>query len=217
MGHFTGPRSKIARRFGEPVFGPDKVLEKRPYAPGQHGANKRRKKMSEYGVQLREKQKAKAIYGMREKQFRLFFERAKSKAGVTGDAMLAMCETRLDNIVYRLGFSPTRAGARQLVTHRHVTVNGKVCGIPSYIVRPGEVVSVREKDYIVRPGEVVSVREKDRDMIAVVDSLKQHKSPAVTWLAWDEATMQGTLISSPERVEIPESIDMQLIVEFFSR
>jgi small subunit ribosomal protein S4 len=202
MGHFTGPRSKIARRFGEPVFGPDKVLEKRPYAPGQHGANKRRKKMSEYGVQLREKQKAKAIYGMREKQFRLFFERAKSKAGVTGDAMLAMCETRLDNIVYRLGFSPTRAGARQLVTHRHVTVNGKVCGIPSYIVRPGEV---------------VSVREKDRDMIAVVDSLKQHKSPAVTWLAWDEATMQGTLISTPERVEIPESIDMQLIVEFFSR
>ena len=202
MGHFTGPRSKIARRFGEPVFGPDKVLEKRPYAPGQHGANKRRKKMSEYGVQLREKQKAKAIYGMREKQFRLFFERAKSKAGVTGDAMLAMCETRLDNIVYRLGFSPTRAGARQLVTHRHVTVNGKVCGIPSYIVRPGEV---------------VSVREKDRDMIAVVDSLKQHKSPAVTWLAWDEALMQGTLISTPERVEIPESIDMQLIVEFFSR
>jgi len=202
MGHFTGPRSKIARRFGEPVFGPDKVLEKRPYAPGQHGANKRRKKMSEYGVQLREKQKAKAIYGMREKQFRLFFERAKSKVGVTGDAMLAMCETRLDNIVYRLGFSPTRAGARQLVTHRHVTVNGKVCGIPSYIVRPGEV---------------VSVREKDRDMIAVVDSLKQHKSPAVTWLAWDEATMQGTLISTPERVEIPESIDMQLIVEFFSR
>ena len=202
MGRYTGPRTKISRRFGEPIFGPDKVLERRPNPPGQHGANKRRKKMSEYGVQLREKQKAKAIYGMREKQFRLFFERAKSKAGVTGDAMLAMCETRLDNIVYRLGFSPTRAGARQLVTHRHVTVNGKVCGIPSYIVRPGEV---------------VSVREKDRDMIAVVDSLKQHKSPAVTWLAWDEATMQGTLISSPERVEIPESIDMQLIVEFFSR
>ena len=203
MGRYTGPKSKVSRRFGEPVFGPDKVLDKRTNPPGQHGPTKRRgKKMSEYGVQLREKQKAKAIYGMREKQFRLFFERAKSKAGVTGDAMLAMCETRLDNIVYRLGFSPTRAGARQLVTHRHVTVNGKVCGIPSYIVRPGEV---------------VSVREKDRDMIAVVDSLKQHKSPAVTWLAWDEATMQGTLISSPERVEIPESIDMQLIVEFFSR
>ncbi|MBQ4470831.1 MAG: 30S ribosomal protein S4 [Kiritimatiellae bacterium] len=202
MGHFTGPRSKIARRFGEPVFGPDKVLEKRPYAPGQHGANKRRKKMSEYGVQLREKQKAKAIYGMREKQFRLFFERAKSKSGVTGDAMLAMCEMRLDNIVYRLGLSPTRAGARQLVTHRHVTVNGKVCNVPSYIVRPGEV---------------VAVREKDRDMIAVVDSLKQHKSPVVTWLAWDDATAQGTLISAPERAEIPETLDMQLIVEFFSR
>ena len=202
MGHFTGPRSKIARRFGEPVFGPDKVLEKRPYAPGQHGANKRRKKMSEYGVQLREKQKAKAIYGMREKQFRLFFERAKSKEGITGDTMLAMCEQRLDNIVYRLGFAATRAGARQLVTHRHMTVNGKVCGVPSYIVRPGEV---------------VSIRERDRDMIAVVDSLKQHKSPVVNWLAWDEATMQGTLVSAPERAEIPENLDMQLIVEFFSR
>jgi small subunit ribosomal protein S4 len=202
MGHFTGPRSKVARRFGEPVFGPDKVLEKRPYAPGQHGANKRRKKMSEYGVQLREKQKAKAIYGMREKQFRLFFERAKAKTGITGDIMLAMCESRLDNVVYRLGFAATRAGARQLVTHRHMTVNGKVCGIPSYIVRPGEV---------------VSIRERDRDMIAVVDSLKQHKSPVVNWLAWDEATMQGTLVSAPERAEIPESIDMQLIVEFFSR
>ncbi len=202
MGHFTGPRSKIARRFGEPVFGPDKVLEKRPYAPGQHGANKRRKKMSEYGVQLREKQKAKAIYGMREKQFRLFFERAKAKPGITGDLMLAMCEMRLDNIVYRLGFAATRAGARQLVTHRHITVNGKVCGVPSYIVRPGEV---------------VSIRERDRDMIAVVDALKQHKSPVVNWLAWDEATMQGTLVSAPERAEIPENIDMQLIVEFFSR
>ena len=202
MGHFTGPRSKIARRFGEPVFGPDKVLEKRPYAPGQHGANKRRKKMSEYGVQLREKQKAKAIYGMREKQFRLFFERAKAKPGITGDLMLAMCEMRLDNIVYRLGFAATRAGARQLVTHRHMTVNGKVCGVPSYIVRPGEV---------------VSIRERDRDMIAVVDALKQHKSPVVNWLAWDEATMQGTLVSAPERAEIPENVEMQLIVEFFSR
>lgn len=201
MGHFTGPRSKIARRFGEQIFGPDKVLDKRPYAPGQHGANKRRRKMSEYGVQLREKQKAKAIYGMREKQFRLFFERAKAKQGVTGDVLLALCETRLDNVVYRLGFAPTRAGARQLVTHRHMTVNGKVCGIPSYIVRAGDV---------------VSIRERDRDMIAVADSLKQRKSQ-VAWLAWDEATMQGTLVSAPERAEIPENIDVQLIVEFFSR
>ena len=146
--------------------------------------------MSEYGVQLREK------------QFRLFFERAKAKQGITGDILLSLCETRLDNVVYRLGLSPTRAGARQLVTHRHVTVNGKVCGIPSYIVRAGEV---------------VSIRERDRDMIAVVDSLKQHKSPVVNWLAWDDATMQGTLVSAPERAEIPENIDVQLIVEFFSR
>lgn len=203
MGHFTGPRSKIARRFGEPVFGPDKVLERRPNPPGQHGANKRRKKVSEYGMQLREKQKAKAIYGMREKQFRLFFERAKASEGFTkGDAFLALCETRLDNIAYRLGFSPTRAGARQLVTHRHVTVNGKICNVPSYIVRPGEV---------------VSIREKDRNLVAVVDSLKTHKSPVVNWLSWDEATMQGTLLSVPERAEIPENIEVQMIVELFSR
>jgi small subunit ribosomal protein S4 len=158
--------------------------------------------MSEYGVQLREKQKAKAIYGMREKQFRLFFERAKSREGITGDVLLSMCETRLDNIVYRLGLAATRAGARQLVTHRHVTLNGKVCNVPSCIVRPGDV---------------VSVREKDRDMIAVVDALKTHKSPVVNWLSWDDATMQGTLLSAPERSEIPENIEVQLIVEFFSR
>ena len=202
MGRYTGPRTKISRRFGEPVFGPDKVLDRRQNPPGQHGVNKRRKKMSEYGVQLREKQKAKAIYGMREKQFRLFFERARAKQGVTGDIMLALCECRLDNIVYRLGLSPTRAGARQLVNHRHVTVNGKVCGIASAIVRPNDV---------------VSVREKDRNMVAVVDALKVHKSPSVSWLSWDDATMQGTLLSVPQRSEIPENVEMQLIVEFFSR
>ena len=203
MGRYTGPRTKISRRFGEPIFGPDKVLERRPNPPGQHGANKRRgKKMSEYGIQLREKQKAKAIYGMREKQFRLFFERAKAKQGVTGDIMLAMCECRLDNIAYRLGFSPTRAGARQLVSHRHVTVNGHICNIPSAIVRPGDV---------------VSVREKDRNMVSVVESLKGHKSPVVSWLAWDEAKMEGTLQSVPGREEIPENVEMQLIVELFSR
>jgi small subunit ribosomal protein S4 len=202
MGRYTGPRTKISRRFGEPIFGPDKVLERRPNPPGQHGGNKRRKKLSEYGVQLREKQKAKAIYGMREKQFRLFFERAKAKPGITGEVMLAMCECRLDNVVYRLGFSPTRAGARQLVSHRHVTVNGKICNIPSALIRPGDI---------------VSVREKDRNMVAVVESLKQHKSPVVNWLAWDEAKMQGTLQSVPSREEIPENIEMQLIVELFSR
>lgn len=202
MGRYTGPRTKISRRFGEPIFGPDKVLERRPNPPGQHGANKRRKKMSEYGVQLREKQKVKAIYGMREKQFRLFFERAKAKQGITGDVMLAMCECRLDNVAYRLGLAPTRAGARQLVSHRHVTVNGAVCNIPSAIVRPGDV---------------VSVREKDRNMVSVVESLKGHKSPVVGWLAWDEAKMEGTLQSVPTREEIPENAEMQLIVELFSR
>ena len=202
MGRYTGPRTKISRRFGEPIFGPDKVLERRPNPPGQHGANKRRKKMSEYGVQLREKQKVKAIYGMREKQFRLFFERAKAKQGVTGDIMLAMCECRLDNVAYRLGFAPTRAGARQLVSHRHVTVNGHICNIPSAIIRPGDT---------------ISIREKDRNMVSVVESLKGHKSPAVSWLAWDEAKMQGTLQSVPTREEIPENAEMQLIVELFSR
>ena len=202
MGHFTGPRSKIARRFGEPIFGPDKVLEKRPNPPGQHGANKRRHKVSEYGQQLVMKQKAKAIYGMREKQFRLFFERSRASEGFTkGDAFLAMCECRLDNVCYRLGLSPTRPGARQLVTHRHVTLNGKVCNVPSAIVKPGDV---------------VSIREKDRDMIAVVDSLK-NRHVSVNWLSWDDATMQGSLVSVPLRSEIPETIDVQPIVEFFSR
>ena len=203
MARYTGPKSKIARKFGEAIFGEDKVLSKKNYAPGQHGANKRRgKKMSEYGIQLREKQKAKAIYGMREKQFRLFFKRAKAKEGVTGDVMLALCECRLDNIVYRLGLSPTRAGARQLVTHRHVTVNGRVCNVPSAIIRPGDV---------------VSMREKDRDMIAVIDSLKRQTAALVNWLSWDAATMQGTLLAVPSRTDIPENIEMQLIVEFFSR
>ncbi|MBR4523172.1 MAG: 30S ribosomal protein S4 [Kiritimatiellae bacterium] len=203
MGHFTGPRSKLARRFGEPIFGPDKVLDNRPNPPGQHGANKKRKKLSEYGVQLREKQKAKTIYGMREGQFRLFFDRAKAREGFTkGDAFLALCECRLDNIVYRLGLSPTRPGARQLVTHRHVTVNGQICNVPSRVIKPGEV---------------VSVKEKSRDLVAVQDSLKSHKSPVVNWLSWDDATMQGSLLSVPMRAEIPENIEIQLIVEFFSR
>ena len=203
MGRYTGHKSKVSRRFGEAVFGPDKVLEKRTNPPGQHGPNKRRgKKMSEYGIQLREKQKAKAIYGMREKQFRLFFDRSKAKEGVTGDVMLAMCECRLDNIVYRLGLAPSRAGARQLVTHRHVTLNGKVCNVPSAIVRPGDV---------------VSMREKDRGMIAVIDSLERQKTALVDWLSWDAPTMQGTLLSVPERSQIPENLEMQLIVEFFSR
>ena len=203
MGRYTGSRTKLARRFGEPIFGPDKVLDNRPNPPGQHGANKKRKKLSEYGVQLREKQKAKAIYGMREGQFRLFFDRSKARDGFTkGDAFLALCECRLDNIVYRLGLSPTRPGARQLVTHRHVTVDGKICNVPSRVIKPGEV---------------ISIKEKSRDLIAVQDALKSHKSPVVNWLSWDDATMQGSLLSVPMRAEIPENIEIQLIVEFFSR
>ena len=201
MARYTGPRSKIARRFGEPIYGPDKVLDRRNFAPGQHGQNRRRK-LSEYGVQLREKQKAKYIYGMLERQFRIFFERAKARKGKTGDILLQLCETRLDNIVFRLGIAPTRAAARQLVSHRHITVDGKVCNIPSYTVKPGQT---------------VAVREKDRSMSVIVDSIKSPRTAAQSWLQWDEANMAGTLLSVPERSEIPENIDVQLIVELYSR
>ncbi|MBR1871339.1 MAG: 30S ribosomal protein S4 [Kiritimatiellae bacterium] len=200
MARYTGPRSKISRRFGEPIYGPDKVLERRPTKPGMHGA-KRARKLSEYGVQLREKQKAKYIYGMMEKQFRLFFERARAKQGVTGEVLLQLCETRLDNIVYRLGIAPTRAAARQLVTHRHVTVNGKLCNIPSYTVKPGET---------------IGLREKAKKMTAVVASL-EHNKVSASWLAWDEANLTGTLVSVPARSEIPENINVQAIVELYSR
>ena len=200
MGRYTGPRTKIARRFGEPIFGPDKILEKRPNAPGQHGA-RRKKKLSEYGEQLREKQKARYIYGMMDSQFRIFFKRAKAKTGVTGDILLQLCETRLDNIVYRLGLAPTRPAARQLVTHRHITIDGKMCNVPSCIVKPGQV---------------IGLREKSRNLTAVAASLKNH-APTVSWLQWDDANMTGSLVSVPERSEIPEQIDMQLIVELYSR
>ncbi len=201
MARYTGPRTKISRRFGEPIYGPDKVLEKRKNPPGQHGANRRRK-LSEYGVQLREKQKAKYIYGMLERQFRIFFERAKAKQGKTGDILLQLCETRLDNVVYRLGLAPTRAAARQLVSHRHITVDGKVCNIASYIVKPNQT---------------IGVREKDRSMSVIVDSLKNPRTTLASWLQWDEGNMTGTLLSVPERAEIPENIDVQLIVELYSR
>ena len=159
MGRYTGPRTKISRRVGEPLFGPDKVLERRPNPPGQHGA-RRRKKLSEYGEQLREKQKARFIYGMMERQFRTFFKRAKARQGVTGEVLLQLCETRLDNIVYRLGIAPTRPAARQLVTHRHITVDGKICNIPSATVKPGQV---------------IGIREKSRNLSAIQESLGKHK------------------------------------------
>ena len=200
MSRYIGPRSKIARRFGEAIFGPDKVLERRPTPPGQHGA-RRRRKLSEYGEQLLAKQKAKFIYGMRERQFRLFFKRALAKKGKTGDLLLQMCESRLDNVVYRLGIAPTRAAARQLVTHRHIVVDGKVLNIPSYIVKAGQT---------------VGVREKDRQMVAITSSL-EHRGADCAWLTWDAATLTGTFVQAPERAEIPENIDEQAIVELYPR
>ena len=199
MSRFTQSKSKVSRRFGEPIFGREKEV-KRSTPPGQHGA-KRKRKVSEYGQQLLEKQKAKYIYGMREGQFRIFFERAKAKNGKTGDILLQMCEARLDNVVYRLGIAPTRAAARQLVTHRHIVVDGKVLNIPSYTVRPGQT---------------VGVREKDRQMIAITGSLERHPVTGA-WLSWDAASMTGTFMQVPERSEIPENINEQAIVELYSR
>ena len=199
MSRYTGSKSKVSRRFGEPIFGREKEI-KRPTPPGQHGA-KRKRKVSEYGQQLLEKQKAKYIYGMREGQFRIFFERAMAKKGKTGDLLLQMCESRLDNVVYRLGIAPTRAAARQLVTHKHIVVDGKVLNIPSYIVKAGQT---------------VGVREKDRQMIAITSSL-EHRPVSGSWLTWDATTMTGTFVQVPERAEIPENINEQAIVELYSR
>ena len=199
MSRYTGSKSKISRRFGEPIFGREKEI-KRSTPPGQHGA-KRKRKVSEYGQQLLEKQKAKYIYGMREGQFRLFFARAKAKEGKTGDILLQMCESRLDNVVYRLGIAPTRSAARQLVTHKHIVVDGKVLNIPSYIVKAGQT---------------VGVREKDRQMIAITSAL-EHRPVSGAWLTWDATTMTGTFVQVPERAEIPENINEQAIVELYYR
>ena len=199
MSRYTGSKSRISRRFGEPIFGREKEI-KRSTPPGQHGA-KRKRKVSEYGQQLLEKQKAKYIYGMREGQFRLFFARAKAKEGKTGEILLQMCESRLDNVVYRLGIAPTRSAARQLVTHKHIVVDGKVLNIPSYIVKAGQT---------------VGVREKDRQMIAITSSL-EHRPVSGAWLTWDATTMTGTFVQVPERAEIPENINEQAIVELYSR
>lgn len=201
MARYTGPKSRIARRFGEPIFGPDKVLDKRNYAPGQHGVN-RRKKNSEYGTQLMEKQKAKYTYGVLEKQFRLLFARASRAKGITGEILLQLLESRLDNIVYRLGIAPTRAAARQMVSHRHITVDGKVVNIPSYSVKPGQVVAVREK-------------AKSLEVIAA--SLDGFNHSKYSWLEWNEADKSGKYLNVPQREEIPENIKEQLIVELYSK
>ena len=201
MARYIGPKSKIARKFGEPIFGPDKSFEKRNFPPGQHGNNKRRGKKSEYAIQLMEKQKAKYTYGILEKQFRIIFDRASRSKGVTGEVLLQLCESRLDNIVYRLGISSSRSGARQLVSHGHITVNDRIVNIPSCHVKPGDK---------------VGVREKSKSINSIQESL--HNNSAVyEWLTWDENILTGTLVSTPERIQIPENIKEQLIVELYSK
>ena len=201
MARYIGPKSRIARRFGEAIFGPDKVLDRRNYAPGQHGVN-RRKKSSEYGIQLAEKQKAKYTYGVLERQFRLLFAQASRIKGITGEILLQLLESRLDNVVYRLGIAPTRAAARQLVSHCHITVNGKVVNIPSYQVKPGQVVAVREK-------------AKSLEVIAA--SLEGFNHSKYPWLEWNEADKAGKFLNVPQREEIAENIKEQLIVELYSK
>ena len=201
MARYTGPKTKIARRFGEPIFGPDKILAKRNFPPGQHGNNKRRK-TSEYGVMLAEKQKAKYTYGVLERQFRNLFDHAARKNGITGVILLQSLESRLDNVVYRLGIAPTRAAARQLVSHKHIVLNGKVVNIPSCAVKPGDVVGVREKS---KSLEVIE---------AALAGFNHSKYP---WIEWDEAAKAGKLLHKPERADIPENIKEQLIVELYSK
>ncbi|MBO7317604.1 MAG: 30S ribosomal protein S4 [Bacteroidales bacterium] len=201
MARYTGPKTKIARKFGEAIYGPDKVLSKKNYPPGQHGVNRRRK-TSEYGIQLREKQKAKYTYGVLEKQFRNLFEKASRKKGITGEVLLQLLEARLDNVVYRLGIAPTRAAARQLVLHRHIVVNGKVVNIASYSVKPGEV---------------IGVREKSKSLEVIADSLAGFNHSKYPWIEWDEATKSGKFLHLPERADIPENIKEQAIVELYSK
>jgi small subunit ribosomal protein S4 len=201
MARYTGPKTKIARKFGDPIYGPDKNYDKKNYPPGQHGVNKKRRKLSEYGLQLREKQKAKYTYGVLERQFSNLFDRAQRSKGVTGEVLLQLLEARLDNVVYRLRISPTRSGARQLVTHRHITVNGQVVSIPSFSVKPGDV---------------VGVREKSKSLEVIQNSLGSRRIN-VSWLEWDSVSLSGKLINRPERDQIPETIKEQLIVELYSK
>ena len=202
MARYRGPKSKIARKFGEPIFGPDKVFEHKNYPPGMHGMSSKRRKKSEYGLQLKEKQKAKYTYGILEKQFRNLFEKASSAKGVTGEVLLQLLESRLDNVVFRMGIAKTRAAARQFVTHKHIIVNEQVVSIPSYIVKPGDI---------------VGVRERSKSMEEITDSLHSRRSTRYEWLEWDGDKMAGKFLNRPEREEIPENIKEQLIVELYSK
>ncbi len=201
MARYNGPKSKIARKFREPIFGPDKSLEKKNYPPGMHGPNKRRGKKSEYAIQLAEKQKAKYTYGILEKQFSNMFKKASAKSGISGVILLQLCEQRLDNVVFRLGISPTRRGARQLVSHRHITVNGSIVNIPSYSLKVGDV---------------VGVREKSKSMIIISSSLSSENA-VHEWLLWDNNSLTGEVKAIPTREQISENIKEQLIVELYSK
>ena len=201
MARFRGPKTKVARRFNEPIFGSSKALKKKPYGPGQHGRTRKRKQ-SEYAIQLMEKQKAKYTYGVLEKQFANLFDKASRQKGITGENLLSLLETRLDNTVYRLGVSPTRRGARQFVLHKHITVNGEIVNIPSYSLKVGDV---------------VAVRERSKSLENITNSLSANASKRTEWLEWNSSTMQGSLIRVPLRDEIPENIKEQLIVELYSK
>ena len=201
MARYTGPKTKIARKFGEPIFGEDKSFEKRNYPPGQHGNNKRRGKKSEYAVQLMEKQKAKYTYGILERQFRNLFKKATASKGITGEVLLQLCESRLDNVVFRMGISNSRRGARQLVSHRHITVNGEIVNIPSFILKAGDS---------------VAVREKSKSVESITNSLK-NSTTVYEWITWNEEKMEGVFVSIPERLQIPEKINEQYIVELYSK
>lgn len=200
MARYTGPKTKIARKFGQPIFGDDKSFEKKKYPPGMHGPQKRRGKKSEYAVQLEEKQKAKYTYGILERQFENMYKKANAAKGITGEILLQYCESRLDNVVYRLGISPSRRGARQLVSHKHITVNGEVVNIPSYQLKAGDV---------------IAVREKSKSLTSITDSLRSRST--YDWLIWNDEQMSGTFNSVPERIQIPEDIKEQLIVELYSK
>ena len=201
MARYTGPKTKIARKFHEPIYGPDKSYEKKPYAPGMHGQNRRRSKTSEYGIQLNEKQKAKYTYGILERQFRKLYAEASRRGGVTGEELMKLIEARLDNVVYRLGIARTRAQARQLVSHRHIAVNGNVVNVPSYSLREGDVISVRE-------------RSKSLEIITDALASRANNYP---WLEWDGANMSGKFVNYPQRADIPETINEQLIVDLYSK
>jgi small subunit ribosomal protein S4 len=201
MARYTGPKTKIARKFGVAIFGEDKSFEKRNYPPGQHGNNRRRGKKSEYAIQLMEKQKAKYTYGVLEKQFRNMFKKATASRGITGEVLLQLCESRLDNVVFRMGLSRSRSGARQLVSHRHITVNGGIVNIPSYSLKAGDVIAVREKS----------------KSLETIESALSNASAVYEWITWNNDTKSGTYVSVPARIQIPEQINEQFIVELYSK